>query len=257
MLCIHCSDIDSIYIGKQMSVWLYLKGCSSKSKSESLRPQTTGNVIEDWFALLLWSTLTVHPVVVTKCPFDTQYRYSFDILHIYYYRILFWEPVKNLIYTPIFKHRQNGYQINAYRTSCRGYQVVIKWVANGYWFCCGLPPIETYFLPVRKHIWQWMYGCPSCWAILLRLLSGGNIILISAKKLCSLNQQDFIGYDVVLIVQVVWCAVESRLSGYWPQVSWFAGENSSIYERSMTYLPRVIEREVFPAWGWKVWRSTC
>ena len=76
------------------------------------------------------------------------------------------------------------------------------------------------------------------------------------KKLWSLNQQDFIGYDVVLIVQVVWCAVESRLSGYWPQVSWFAGENSSIYERSMTYLPRVIEREVFSAWGWKVWRST-
>lgn len=53
MLCIHCSDIDSMFVGKQMSVWLYLKGGSSKSKSESLRPQTTGNVIEDWFALLL------------------------------------------------------------------------------------------------------------------------------------------------------------------------------------------------------------
>lgn len=34
---------------KQMSVWLLLRGYLSKSKSESLKPHVTGNVLEDWY----------------------------------------------------------------------------------------------------------------------------------------------------------------------------------------------------------------
>ena len=149
--------------------------------------ETTDNWKRDW--RLVCSLTLINTYSTSCCGHQMPIWHTVLILvwylHIYCYRVLFWEPVKNLICTPIFKYRQNGYQINANRTSCCGYQVVIKWVANGYQFCCGLPPIETYFPPVGKHIWQWRYGCP-CWcAILVRLLSGGNVILITWHSISS------------------------------------------------------------------------
>lgn len=54
-----------------MSVWLLLRGHLSKSKSESLKPHVTGNVLEDWYDFSNFKTLilTAHVALQTCSGF--------------------------------------------------------------------------------------------------------------------------------------------------------------------------------------------